>query len=486
LNKSAVLIGIDIGTQGVRAIGMADCGELIASAQRSFTQRQLHEEQDPQQWWFMLIATLQSLVKEMGKLVSFDRIKALSATSTSGTVIPMNHHNEPLGPALMYSDSRSAEEARMCTLASERQTFDPAVAYHYSYGLPKMVWYTHQFPQQAAQIAGWCHATDFILGKLSGVWGITDYTNSLKTGYDLEGSRWPAYISEELGLNAAWFPKVVPSGTVIGTLDKAVAEQIGLPAGIQVVTGMTDGCASQVASGANAPGDWNTTIGTTLVVKGVTRSRIIDPYDRIYNHKHPQGYWMPGGSSNTGADWISSDYGTDDLSRLNEAVSGLVPTPWLSYPLKRQGERFPFLCDAARGFDPQGLTAEQLFAARLEGVAFIERLSYELVERLSGEPVSRIYSAGGGSLSDVWLQIRSSVMEKPILKMKHTEGATGAAIIAASGTVYSGLTEAAEKMVRLDKVMEPSPALVEAYDEKYKKFVDKLAGAGYLKSGEWN
>src|SRR5690606_39859763 len=78
-----------------------------------------------------------------------------------------------------------------------------------------------------------------------------------------------------------------------------------------------DGCASQVASGAVNIGDWNTTIGTTLVIKGVTNEEIKDPEGRLYSHRHPEGFWMPGGASNTGADWVSADF-SNDLESLNQ------------------------------------------------------------------------------------------------------------------------------------------------------------------------
>ena len=84
---------------------------------------------------------------------------------------------------------------------------------------------------------------------------------------------------------------------------------LGLPASIQVTVGITDGCASQIASGAVKPGDWNTTIGTTMVIKGVTKKQIVDEEGRIYSHRHPAGYWMPGGASNTGADWVTNEFG---------------------------------------------------------------------------------------------------------------------------------------------------------------------------------
>ena len=206
---------------------------------------------------------------------------------------------------------------------------------------------------------------------------------------------------------------------------------------------MTDGCASQVASGAVSPGQWNTTLGTTMVIKGVTRKELIDPTGAIYNHRHPAGFWMPGGASNTGADWVSQFFAGHDLqeARFGKRARHL-PSNHLAWPLLQKGERFPFFAPAARGFWPDADELE-MFISCMEGVAFIERYAYEKIESLSGEKIQHVFSAGGGSNNGTWLKIRSSVLNRPVAKMKNVSGAAGAAILAASNTVYASLQDAA-------------------------------------------
>ncbi len=285
---------------------------------------------------------------------------------------------------------------------------------------------------------------------LSGKWAITDYTNVLKSGYDLERNEWPSYLYKKLPLQKEWFPEVVPSGIPVGMLGAALATKLGLKDDILVVAGMTDGCASQIASGAVNPGDWNTTIGTTLVVKGVTKQKIKDPEDSLYNHRHPERYWMPGGASNIGADWVTKDF-KGDLAVLNEQARQLIPTGKIAYPLRQQGERFPFVAPNAEGFETEDMSDTERFAANMEGVAYIERYAYEKIEKLSGEKVKAIYTAGGASNSDVWLTIRSNVLNLPVYKTKHITGAFGAAILAASKTHFTGIMQAAKALTQIEK-----------------------------------
>lgn len=110
----------------------------------------------------------------------------------------------------------------------------------------------------------------------------------------------------------------------------------------------------------------------------------------------------------------------------------------------------------------------------MEGVAFIERYAFERISELSGEKISAVFTAGGGSNSDTWLRIRASVMNVPVSKMKNVSGAAGAAILAASHTYYSTLQEAAALMVSPEMTIKPEPALVQAYDLKYKLFMEEL------------
>lgn len=474
-------IGIDIGTQGARVILMDAVGNIVGSREETFAlDDHSREEQSPDMWWDVCMRSLQSLILEARHSIPLHEVKAISVTSTSGTVIPLDAQMLPLHNAIMYSDKRSAAEGKFCRDMALRFHSSGYTGFNSSSGLSKMLWFSRQFPEKAPGIVKWIHASDFISGKLSGIWGITDYTNALKSGFDVRNGHWPSYLYEKLPIKREWLPTVVPPGTPVGNLSPPVATALGLPSTVRVVAGMTDGCASQIASGAVQLGDWNTTIGTTLVIKGVTRKEIKDPGDRIYSHRHPEGFWMPGGASNTGADWVTREF-SENLAGLNEQAGQLIPTGQLAYPLRQDGERFPFIAPQARGFAPKGLTHAELFAANMEGVAYLERYAYQLIETLSGEKVMAVFTAGGGSKSDAWLTIRSNILNLPIYKMKHVSGAVGAAILAASKTHFSSVIEATKAMTQIEKEIQPDKKLSESYHGFYGKFVALLAEKGYIK-----
>lgn len=474
--SEAYFIGIDIGTQGARVVLLDNKGNQIAAKEEVFLlSDQSREEQSPEIWWECCTRLIPELIKDVREDIQLDKIRSVAVTSTSGTIIPLGWDHNPLHPAIMYSDPRSAKEAAFCKELAEKNVQHGYTAFNASSGLPKMRWFLNQFPERANHLFKFIHASDFITGRLSGEYGVTDYTNAMKSGYDLNALNWPEYISDEVGIHKEWLQAVKPSGEPIGTIRSSLAAEWGLPQNILVTTGMTDGCASQVASGAVSPGQWNTTIGTTLVIKGVTKQAVADPTGAIYNHRHPAGYWMPGGASNTGADWVSKLFAQQDLQELGKLAAAKLPAASLAWPLLQQGERFPFIAPKAEGFWPSvdGDLVE-CFTACMEGVAFIERYAFARIGFLSGEKIEKVFSAGGGSNSDTWLLIRSSVLNVPVCKMKNVSGAAGAAILAASRSYYSSLQDAAAAMVSPEQTVEPDPELVSAYDQKYKLFIEAL------------
>jgi sugar (pentulose or hexulose) kinase len=468
MSGEPVVIGVDVGTQGARVVAHDAAGELVGSESERFEGDWSGGEQDPEHWWRSVIASLGRLSRRLdGREIS-----GISVTSTSGTVLPLDKDWRPLAPALMYSDRRAA------AVADEIGAVFPGLGVNVSWGLPKIVWFERAYPELAGHIHAWRHPADFLIGRLTGAWGVTDQTTALKSGFDLVRNEWPVELFDELGIHADKMPLVGMTGEVAGRVIATAADETGLAAGTPVMLGMTDGCASQVASGAVRPGMWNSTIGTTLVIKGTTVERVVDPLGRIYNHRHPQGYWMPGAASNTGAAWISAWFPERDLGELDRLAATVIPTGGVTYPLVGTGERFPFVAAEATGFGFGGADEVVRYASALEGVAYLERMAFDLVEELSGERVEVVSTAGGGSAGETWLRIRANVLERPIRKVRHANAASGAAMIAASGCWYPGLIEAVEAMVELETVVEPD-GLAGAYREGYGRFREELVRRGY-------
>ena len=174
-------IGIDIGTQGARVVLIDAKGNMVAQNEEVFPlSNQSTEEQSPSLWIESCFRSLKKIVTDSKELIDLHDIKAMSVTSTSGTVIPIDENNEPLHNAIMYSDKRSATEGLLCRELAIKAN-SGYTGFNSSSGLSKMVWFVNNFPDKIRRIKKWIHATDYIIGILSGRWGISDYTNVLKS-----------------------------------------------------------------------------------------------------------------------------------------------------------------------------------------------------------------------------------------------------------------------------------------------------------------
>lgn len=474
-------LGLDVGTSAARAMVVDPQGRVLARATETLPSRETNlppgwAEQDAQDWWAAAVRCL----RQVTAITEPGSIRALAVTSTSGTFVPVDAKGHPLRPALMYHDGRAAEEAAQVSAAG--RTLEDKLGYRFqpAFALPKMLWLKRHEPEVFARTRRFLHAADWLVGQLTGDFSRSDSSNALKSGFDLVDLRWPEWIEAELGLPLSRLPEVVSPGEPIGVVSAEAAEATGLRAGTLVIAGATDGTASFLASGAVAPGDWNSTLGTTLVVRGVSEKLVRDPLGRLYGHKHPEGYWLPGGASNVGGEWLTVKFPEADWATWDRQALNLVPTNLLVYPLVRRGERLPFVDGQAEGFVVgEPASQEELYAAHLEGVAFVERWIFELCESLGLAVGSPLYAAGGGARSEPWLRLRASVLRRTLVRPQVPEAAFGAAILAASRTYFEGLTAAVRALVRADLQVEPDPRLSRAFEARYERFREECTRRGY-------
>jgi len=476
------VIGIDLGTQGVRVAAVTSKGQILAAAAQDLPPQSGDlpsgwHEQNPADWWNVVCRAVKELIQSLAQDV---QISGIAVDSTSGSLVMVDENGSLLYQAIMYNDNRSRSVVDIVRSACRELEDRLGYSIASSFALPKVIWIQQNHPEIFRSTAHFLSATDFIVGQLTGEYGVSDYNNALKTGYDVLQLAWPTVLENDLGIPAKKLPNVVPPGTLIA-VTKNHCEEAGLKPGIPVFAGSTDGSAAQYASGAVNPGEWNSTLGTTLVLKGITENILLDPKKRIYCHRHPEGLWMPGGASNTGAEWISTQFTTEDLSAMDRAAYDHFPTELIWYPLVRQGERFPFLNGDASGFlvgVPQN--ENQRFAAGLEGTAMLERLAFELIQSINAPLIDPIIVTGGASRSDIWLKLRATVLNHTLVRPIASETYMGAAVLAAAGCWFKNFGTAVENMIHLSEEVEPETSLVQAYDEIFVRFKEKMQERNYL------
>jgi len=470
-----LFLGLDVGTQGARAVACDAAGRVVGEASFPFAHAPAEQEpgwheQRPEDWWQAAVRCLRA-VADQARSAGCPReaLGRIAVTSTSGTVLLVDAAGKPLLRAIMYSDGRAAEEAELCNEAGRLLTEKLGARFSASFALPKILWLERHRPSRLAAAARICHAADFLVGRLTGRYDVSDTSNALKTGYDVVEGRWPAFFAD-LGLPVAKLPGVLRPGEAIGHVTTEAADRTGLSRTALVVAGATDGTAGFLASGACQAGQWCSTLGTTLVLRGVSRTLVRDPLGRVYSHAHPEGHWLPGAASNVGGECLEARFKGRDLAALDAQVGGHVPNKLILYPLARRGERFPFVDPKAKGFiRGKALGRAELYAACLEAVAFVERWGFEIMAGLGASIADPVFASGGAVASSVWLQLRASVLGRPLRVAANAHSAKGAAILAAASAVGS-LGEAIQRMVRFERTIEPHVRLRAYFDDKYARF----------------
>jgi D-ribulokinase len=471
-----IWLGFDFGTQSVRAAAVSQTGQVLGRGSHSLASRREgpRHEQDPEDWWRALVLACRGAVRELPP----SSIRGLAVDGTSGTILLVEPAGRALTPGLMYDDTRAVQEAYRVNEAGSDAWNSLGYRMQPSWALPKLLWLLHEHGDviPGARLA---HQSDFINRRLAGGEVASDWSNALKTGYDLVHESWPHEVIQRLNVPEKILPRVVRSGTQLGTVCRQAAAETGIPEGTPIIAGMTDGCAAQISAGALEVGSWNSVLGTTLVLKGVTGELIRDPNGVVYSHRSPQGTWLPGGASSTGAGVLAQRFAGRDLDTLSAQAAEREPASVIAYPLASRGERFPFVAPEAEGF-LQGDPSDEidLFATLLQGVAFVERLCFDYLDLLGAPVKGSLTLTGGAARNRYWCQLRADILGRSVRLPENSEPALGMAILAASAG--GRVCEVAKQMVHIREVMDPRTERFPRFREPYVRLVEELARRGWV------
>lgn len=477
-------IGIDLGTQSVHVAAIDDRGTVIGSASRAITSATRvagRHEQDSDEWWRHCISATEEITDVMNAR-GFEP-RGLAISGTSGTIVPVSAEGRAIGRAVMYDDLRGAGALDRVAECGEDLWTRLGYRMQASWALPTIVAMIEN--DELPSGASIAHQPDIVASRLTGRRVATDTSHALKTGADLDEATWPHEVFHALGLDERRLPGLTLPGELIGTVSREAAMETGLPAGMPIVAGMTDGCAAQIASGALRQGDWNSVLGTTLVVKGVTAERRPDPITgSVYAHRAPfDAGWWPGGASSSGAGLLSSVLPGRDLNSLSTAAASADSPAQFSawYPLVGKGERFPFVQPSATAIRHPSASDLESFIGICAGVASVERLSFDLLDLLGYDTSGTLTATGGGARSEWWLQLRADLLEREIVVPVGRDGAVGMAMLAAAGVDGTRDLSTRSTAARLQsRVVEPRHEGRREVIDRHRRWLDHLNSNGWL------
>lgn len=413
------VLGLDLGTSGVRAVAVDASGKVLAVGSATLPPTKVtgaRREQSPEDWW----QGCRTALDELGTRLDLSGARAIAVDATSGTILPVDHTNRPLAPARMYDDADTGDLAAKIRSLAPRESA------------------AHGATSPAARAIEWTklprlhcilHQADWINGCLGATHWQTDENNALKTGYDPVRRGWPDWL-RGFGLSPGILPEVVPVGTPIGHVSAQAAIALGIPEGITIAAGTTDGCATFLASGATEPGEASTALGSTIVLKLLSDRPLFAPELGIYSHRLGDT-WLAGGASNCGGKTLLQCFTPAQLTELEASLDPRQPTGTDYYPLPSVGERFP-VADArlAPRLTPRPSSDAAFLQGIYEAFARLEQTGYAKLRELGCPALRSVRHAGGGSRSAAWMTLRAAALGVPQRPAWSEEAAAGAARLA--------------------------------------------------------
>jgi xylulokinase len=449
------LVGLDIGTTGVKAVAISPEGDVLATDEEAYplsTPQPGWAEQDPEGWWRAAQAVLTRL--------PFGEVR-LGLSGQMHGLVCLDESDRVLRPAILWNDQRTAAE---CDEIERRVGLERLIELTGNRALtgftaPKLLWLRRHEPEVYARVRRILLPKDYVLLRLTGEHGIDAADASGTLLFDVRRRRWSEEVAEALEIPGEWLPPVTES-TVHG--------------------GAGDQQAAALGVGAVEPGTLSVVLGTSGVVLAVLPEYRAEPQARVHVFCHAvPGTWEAMGvmlSAAGALQWFRDTLapGTSFEQLLAEAQEWPAGSEGLTFLPYLSGERTPHADPSARAMF-EGLSLRHgrgaLVRAVLEGVAYGLRDSLELLRGLGVDTeVGR--ASGGGARSRLWLEIVASVLGVTLELTEVEEGsAYGAALLAGvSNGVFADAGEAVSRCVRVRDRVEPNPAWGRVYDQGYARF----------------
>ncbi len=492
------LLGMDLGTTNIKAIILDENGNVCASASQAnhliFPGTNM-VEQDPEEWWKNAVTILKEVTDKAGKDV-VSKIRGICISSQTVTMLPVDKDGNPLRNALIWMDSRSANELAYIidTLGFDHYVSiigaQPDVAF-----LPgKLLWFKQNEPELFAKTEKILQASSYINMKLTGKMTMDIDQAARCQCLDIQTLKWSDEIGNVLGVDLnRILPQPLASNEIIGGVTDEAAALTGLMSGTPVVAGASDAMASMYATGLCQLGEAGESSGTTsLVFVGADRQSASDipvVTKPCSIPGMPYVFDAPINTSGASIKWYLDTFGQPEkdyaaahnigvYDHLNacalEVPAGSHGMYFFPYLL---GERAPLWNSHARGmFIGMSLdtTRNDFIRAVFEGTAFALRHVMETIKE-TGATANALRITGGGSKSRTWCQIKASTLHMPVYTLDEKSGDVpfGDTLIVGNAVgVFPDMKESINKIIQIKDVIQPVEEWEKVYDKMYPLYIE--------------
>ncbi len=470
-------LGLDLGTSGVKALLM-DAGQVIvASAASPLDVARPHagwSEQDPSKW----ISAAEAAVGQL-RATHQNELAAVRGIGLSGQMhgaTLLDKSAAVLNPCILWNDTRSHAEAAELDADPVFRKITGNIVFP-GFTAPKLVWIRNNRPDIFSRVATVLLPKDYLRLWLTGE-RVSEMSDASGTAWLDTGKRqWSEDLLAASDMRPEQMPSLVEGSQASGRLRAELAASWGMDGGVVVAGGAGDNAASAIGMGTIKAGSAFVSLGTSGVLFAANERYLPNPESAVHAFCHAiPGTWHQMGvilSATEALNWFAEIAGKDSAELTAELGSRLRPPSDVVFLPYLSGERTPHNDARIRGmFAGLARTASRadLTQSVLEGVAFAIRDSLEAL-RSAGTVLERVTAVGGGSRSQYWLQVLSSVLNMPV--DVPADGDFGAAFGAARlGLIATENAEINEvcKPPPIARTIAPDPALTGQFNDTYAKY----------------
>ena len=479
-------VGVDIGTQGVKAAIYTASGERVAEAfepSRPIRPAPGAVEEDPE---FQLASTCRVIRKCTEQRPGMN-IAAMAITGQMAGVLGIGADARAVTPYDSWLDTRCSQQiSRMRQEAGDAVLRVTGNAPSFNHG-PKVLWWKEERPAEYARIRKFVQPAGYVAMRLGGVGADAAFIDTSYLHFsgfaDNNVKRWDADLCERFQVEPGKLPRIVEPTEVIGELTAEFASDSSLKSGTPIVAGCGDTAASFLSCGATAPGVCVDVAGTASVFAATIDAFAPDTHSGTLGcgRAAMPGLWHPYAYINGGGmnlEWFRHELGLAGTSfdELNAQVASVALEDELPIFVPHLGGRVSPAAPSLRGAWA-GLTWDHtrpmLFRAMLESVALEYALYQNAVRQLMpSAEFTELRITGGGEKSNAWNQIKADVLQMPIVQIRNGGGAPmGAAMLAAAAMgEFPALHEASGKWVALGQRFEPDHNRAPYYAARVRRY----------------
>ncbi len=495
--SESYIMSIDVGTQSTRAVVLNPAGQIIANerliSEPYYSLQPGWAEVKAESVWENVCLVTRRLADQMGGDIK--KIKACGVTANRDNIVALDEDSNCIRDWLTWLDKRTTDQAiddlvktftppEKIIYLTRKSCFDSVIS------RSKFNWFKYNEAETHQRAKRYCTMSGLLTQKLTGKFHDSVGMQSGILPFEAKKFRYYEwdFIYKILGVRREQLAdKLFQSGEIMGYVTEEAAEASGLPRGLPIVATGGDKQCEALGSGALSENEAVISYGTMAVISLISKKYLQSGNLTFYTFPStlPEhwnlefdlytGYWL--------VSWFCKHYALEQdypefLKQMNREAAdipagsnGVFVYPyWASQP-----ELYPCARGSIIGLTDRHQKAN-IFRALLEGVAYSLKDGLNLLQKNSKEKVRKIYVVGGGSNSDVAMQMTADVFNIPCIRLKHKEVcAIGAAIPAGVAVgIYENFGEAVSALVEEKDVFAPIEQNVKVYNDIYDNIYDQL------------